>query len=159
MEKLIEPEQQESEESAEVPETAPTESEPQEAERNTNHSESHLPIYAALLLVAVGLIVGLIFLARWIYHATKHNTGANKPSSSQSQSKKGSSTSSGSSNPIVVGGGQSNNSQKSPTSIPKNGQSLPNNGPGNVIGVFAAASFAAGALHYIVSLRKAARED
>ena len=117
--------------------------EPREAARYTNSGDSHWPLHSLLVLIAVGLIVGLVFLARWIYHETKHTTSGNKPATSQSQTKKTSQTA-----------GQKPGTQKS-----SNSQTLPNNGPGNVVGVFVAATFVAGALHYVISLRRAARED
>lgn len=144
MDKLIESDEEEQAES-------PAEAEPQEAERNTNGRNSNWPLGIVIALVAAGLIVGLIFLARWIYHVA-HNTKATKnPPTSQSQNKAGGkgglSVSSGS------GSGQTANKP-----APSRSATLPNNGPGNVIGIFAAASFAAGALHYIISLRKTARD-
>lgn len=141
----------------------PAEAEPPEAERNTEPGGPSWPLGALVLLIAAGLIVGLVFLARWIYHVAHHAPAAKTPTTAQTPNKSGkgglsvnsgNSTNNGSialpGNPNSQAG---NNSQSGKTAT------LPNNGPGNVIGVFAAASFAAGALHYIISLRKTARED
>lgn len=154
MDKLIESEEEERAES-------PAETEPQKAERNTSGSNANWPLGIVVALVAAGLIVGLVFLARWIYHVA-HHTKTNNPTTSQSQNKGGLSVSSGSGSnnggSIALPGGNKNN-QTGNKSKSSKATTLPNNGPGNVIGVFAAASFAAGALHYIISLRKAAREN
>ncbi|MBX4190828.1 hypothetical protein KW794_01950, partial [Candidatus Saccharibacteria bacterium] len=45
-----------------------------------------------------------------------------------------------------------NSSSSSPSS--NSGKSLPNNGPGNVIAIFAGSTLAAAGLHYIISLRR-----
>ena len=148
---------------AEEPEE-PAETEPPKAERNTEPGGPNWPLWALVLLIAAGLIVGLVFLARWIYHLA-HNTSATKnPTTTQTQNKTGKgglSVNSGGSNNgggiNVSGGNNSKNSGNKSTA--GTGTTLPNNGPGNVIGMFAAASFAAGSLHYIISLRKAAREN
>lgn len=155
MENLIESEEKEPKKLTEEAESD-HEEEPQEAERDTHDSEPNWPLRGVLILIAAGIIVGLIFLARWIYHLTQNNTAGSKPSNSQSQN---AGKSASNNNPIIVGGGQSNGGQKSTAPSSKGGQKLPNNGPGNVIGIFAAASFAAGALHYIIKLRKSAQED
>ncbi len=156
MEKLIEPDDPEA-----VKTDEPDDAEPRAASRDTSGSHSNWPLHAALILVAAGLIVGLVFLARWIYHATKHTSGTHPPSTSQSQNKaagkgglsvtSGSGSHNGSS--ISLPGGTENNPPRNKTEAGKS-TTLPNNGPGNVIGVFAVASFAAGALHYIVQLRR-----
>jgi len=162
MDKLIESEEEEHTEPA-------AEAEPKEAARHTPNGGFNWPLRLVVILVAAGLIVGLVFLARWIYHLAHHVEPSKNPTTSQSQNKGagkgGLSVSSGGSSKnggSITLPGSNNNSQNNQTgNKSKSGKTttLPNNGPGNVIGVFAAASFAAGALHYIVSLRKTAREN
>jgi cytoskeletal protein RodZ len=118
-------------------------------EGRTEHGQSLVRL-AVAIVAGIILIILIVLLARWIYHAA-HNSeptptpapSVSAPSTSSPDQKQPSDSNSGS----------------APTASPNNQSSsattkLPNNGPGDVVGIFIGASLAAAGLHYIVSLRR-----
>jgi uncharacterized membrane protein YgcG len=123
----------------------------------TEHGQAWVRIVAAAVL-AVILIVIIVLLARWIYHKAHNNTTPpttrkgpsasvnNPPAKPAPSSNSNSSSNSGSS-------GNSNGSGNSSA-----GQ-IANTGPGDVAAIFAGASLAAGGLHYLISVRRFAKNS
>lgn len=117
------------------------------------------PLQAIIMIIgAIILVILLVLLARWIYHAVHHTdqttTGVTiqAPNESGGSNKSGANKQpSGSSNP-AQGGNTTSTSNK-------NGKNLANTGPGNVVAIFAGSTLAAAGLHYIISVRKQAREN
>lgn len=111
---------------------------------NNNQIETHRvtpPILRSLIgfIVIVAIIVGLVFGARAIYHATHKNKTQTGQTTVQRP---------GSNNKSTSSAGKSSSSSAA-------AKNVPNTGPGNVAAVFITASLAAAASHYIVSLRRA----
>ena len=143
----------------------------------TENGHAWLRILAGVLL-AIILIILIVLLARWIYHKAHDNsqpapaTSQKSPASSsnnstqsgtQSANNSGSGSSSSSSN------GSSSNSSSSSSSSTSSGSSasglhpssnpsqVSNTGPGNVAAIFVGTSLAVAGLHYLISVRRFAR--
>jgi uncharacterized membrane protein YgcG len=138
----------------------------------TEHGQSWPRILAGVLL-AIVLIILVVLLARWIYHRS-HHAVQTPPAASQSQklnasgssesgvqsdnsgtssgSSSGSSSNSGSSSSSSSGGGSSSSSNP-------NSSKISNTGPGNVAAVFVGTTLAAAGLHYLISVRRFARNS
>ncbi|HET7529191.1 MAG TPA: hypothetical protein VFJ84_03115 [Candidatus Saccharimonadales bacterium] len=153
--KLIE-EEEEKEKIA--PPDEPPALEPPEASRSSVIEESEArtgvpPVIRWVILGIIALIIIflLVLFARWIYHSVHKNKPAvtgntNTPTTSLNNKIGSESPKNGSSS----GSGNRQGSAASGSS----GQKLPNNGPGNVVGLFAGSAIAAAGLHYIISLRR-----
>ena len=121
-------------------------------EGRTEHGQSLVRL-AVAIVAGIILIILIVLLARWIYHAA-HNSeptptpapSVSTPATSNTDQNQPSSSNSGSA-PTASPNNQPAASSSSQTK-------LPNNGPGDVIGIFIGASLAAAGLHYIVSLRR-----
>lgn len=124
---------------------------PVQAQRSNpiNTSMHRIPLSwvraVAGLIVIVGIVVGLVFGARSIYHHTHHPSqpaGNNtiKKVYSQNNQTAGNNRPGGNSSSAATSAGQ-----------------VPNTGPGNVVALFVGASAAAAGLHYAISNRKLAK--
>ncbi len=137
----------------------------------TEHGQTWVRLAAAIVLGVI-LIVLIVLLARWIYHKAHNHAEPNPPTSqntpavssnnppaspapgSQPGSPSGSSSSSSSA---------SNSSGSSSSSSSNAGKSTPsqitNTGPGDVAAIFVGASLVAGGLHYLISVRRFAKNS
>jgi cytoskeletal protein RodZ len=105
-------------------------------------------IIAAVIVVILAFLI--LLLARWIYHKSHHKVQPVPATSQQTSKNPGLNTQSGSSQQT---GGASNSANNGPAA--NNGtSSLPNNGPGNVAGVFALSTATAAGLHYVIRSRR-----
>ncbi len=133
----------------ETPELTPPEAPPPLVTPPDETEERHwrsLAIYAILaLLVAIGVVFG----GRWIYH--QFNKPATKPAPTRPTS------------PPSTAPSTPTKPSPTPSPIPSTSQGQPaagqggqiaNTGPGDVVAIFIAASLAAAALHYIITLRR-----
>lgn len=127
------------------------------------------PVAIISIIGAIILIVLLVLLGRFIYHkvnspSAENTSGTgqvtvqtplrvNKQPSSRNSSGSSSSSNSSSGSSSSSSSSSSNNGASSISSTGK----LPNNGPGDVIGIFVSTTFAAAGLHYIVTLRRSNR--
>lgn len=121
---------------------------------NTEYEETQttrppvLRIILAIVVIAILAFLILLF-ARWLYHKIHHsgtNTGGttlNVPTHSTDET-----------NQPTVQPRPDNDTVTNSTPS----SNLPNNGPGNVIGLFAGSAIAAGGLHYLISLRRFNKE-
>lgn len=109
------------------------------------HEGRRWPVIAGYLVAALAVAAIIVFGARAIYHAAHHKSNPNPtpgnglpaiPKSSSSSSKKTSSSS------------------HKPASSSSSTATVPNTGPGNTIGLFAAITIAAAGLHYVYSIRR-----
>ena len=99
------------------------------------------------LLAALIISAAVVFLGRWIYRSTTHENTKKGTSVTQVQQQTPK-------QPVVTGTGKTNDqSAPSGTATPN---SLPNNGPGNLVAVFVVSAVAAGSLHYVVKRRQGA---
>lgn len=128
----------------------------------TEHGHAWARLAAAIVLGVI-LIVLIVLLARWIYHKahnhasptppTSQNTpalSANNPPASPTPNSESSNTSGGS-----TGSSSSNaNSGAGP-----NPSQITNTGPGDVAAIFVGASLVAGGLHYLITLRRFAKNS
>jgi cytoskeletal protein RodZ len=132
-----------------------------------------LLIYLVLALVVATLVV---FAGRWVYHRVSNNSSpapttltpkssnsstktspSPAPPSSSSQNKAGSASpnsSSGSSSSATSGNKSTSNGAAKPAPQPS---TLPNNGPGEDIALFVGTTFIAATLHFMFTLRRAAK--
>ena len=113
-----------------------------------------LVIYLIIALLVAGL---LVFGARGIYRhyhksATKTVQANKRPTEPATNAPGSSNTTNSSSGSKNNSSPQSANSQSASTS-----GTLPNSGPGQVVGLFIGASLAAAGLHYVINLRRNSR--
>ncbi len=137
------------------------------------HAGSRWPLIIGLVLGAAAIAIGLFFLVRTIYRSAHHtktvvpaNTqqlppqpgnsrGANnKSATSGGSSSNNSSSNSSAGNSATNSSGSSANSTNNAVNAAGN-SSLPNSGPGDVVGLFAGTVLIAAGAHYVISLRKA----
>jgi uncharacterized membrane protein YgcG len=131
-----------------------------------------LLIYLVLALVVATLVV---LAGRWVYHKVSNNSGPTPTAVAPQSTKQGTSTSPAS--PAPSGSGSGNSSQNKSSGNSSGGSSnpsgssssggsstpspqptsLPNNGPGQVIALFAGTTFVAATLHYLGAMRRAAK--
>lgn len=99
-----------------------------------------------IVLIAIILLAAFLILlfARWIYH--KVSDKSEPPVKPVNQAAPRDNLQSEAENRA--------HQQNSPAPSAPNPNTVPNSGPGNVIGVFAFSSLAAGGLHYIISVRR-----
>ena len=122
----------------------------QPSPRPAEHGHSLTQIIA-VIVAGIVLILLLVLLGRWIYHKAHHPINLTPANSKQLPASP--SGSSGSSSASKSQASSNKNSSGGNASTSQTG-ALPNSGPGNVAGIFAGASLAAGGLHYIISLRR-----
>jgi len=106
-------------------------------------------VAAAIVLILAFLI---LLLARWVYHKSHHRIQP-APATSQ-QSPKTSSTNTQAGQNQQNNGASSKNSSNTSNSTNNSTATLPNNGPGNVAGIFVISTAAAAGLHYAVRSRR-----
>ncbi|MBI2589034.1 hypothetical protein HYW35_02425 [Candidatus Saccharibacteria bacterium] len=122
------------------------------------------PIVVAYLLAALIVAVIVVYLARWIYHKTTHQTTKPVPAANTSkvpeapvttvtpnQTPSSATTPSSGTSPDSSSGAVANQNQTPQSGA--NGQ-LPNSGPGDVVAIFLGVSLIFGGLHYLLSLRR-----
>jgi len=146
-----------------APPDEPPALEPPDASRSASieESESRVTIppvvrWVILGLVAIIVIFLIILLIRWIIHAASDNSPTPAGNTTSQTSDLNKKIGAGTSRNGTNNNGSRNNGAAG--SSGQNGQNLPNNGPGNVLGVFAGSALAAAGLHYIISLRRANRD-
>jgi cytoskeletal protein RodZ len=100
-----------------------------------------------MIIGGIILVVLLVLFARWVYHKV-HNTDNAANTSGTLQINEPSSSSNPKPNTTT-----SPTPSSTPQTTPQN-NALPNNGPGNVIALFAGATLATAGLHYIISVRR-----
>ncbi|HEX5448201.1 MAG TPA: hypothetical protein VFW90_03330 [Candidatus Saccharimonadales bacterium] len=114
-----------------------------------------------VLILIAGIIVGLIFAARAIYHHAHNNNPSNSSVNTTNKPSK---------RPNGQANNHSKNSKSTNTPEPNNnshsgsntGQAatqVPNTGPGSVVAIFVGASLATAGLHYVISLRRFGRSS
>jgi cytoskeletal protein RodZ len=108
-----------------------------------------------IFLIIIVLIIAflILLLARWVYHKVHHKSAPAVSTSQQSGTSSNQSAQSGTNQQSSGTSGSNGTSSTSGNTATPN-KNLPNNGPGNVAGVFVASSLAAGGLHYIYRLRR-----
>lgn len=118
----------------------------------SEHGQTWVRLAAATVL-AVILVILIVLLARWIYHKAHNHSG---PSTSTSQNTPAASVN----NPPAASRPSSpdNSSSSSGSSKSSSGQ-ITNTGPGDVAAIFIGASLAAGGLHYLISVRRFAKNS
>ena len=109
-------------------------------------SRQNWPMLLALTIAALAFAILVVFGGRFIYHKLHHPLNP-APASSSSLPKSFSSSSAPTSGSVTKPGSSSSSTN----------QQLANSGPGDVVAIFVASSFAAASLHFIVSLRKQPR--
>jgi len=107
-------------------------------------------------LAAVVLIFLLVLFARWVYHATRNNTATTPPTTVRAPTRSSTEEKNQARENRQSDNQTATNNTENPSNTGNNSQ-LPNGGPGDIAAIFAGSSFAAAALHYIVSLRRQAR--
>ncbi|HET7827263.1 MAG TPA: hypothetical protein VFK97_00145 [Candidatus Saccharimonadales bacterium] len=120
--------------------------------KRTDQGQTWLRL-AAATVAAIILVILIVLLARWIYlkahnHATPATPATPAVQAPSAVPKKPSKTSGGTSN-------NSNNKPASPNSNPQ----ITNTGPGNTAAIFVGASLVAGGLHYVISVRRFAKNS
>ncbi len=110
---------------------------PIDSEQETNVRRSW-PMLLALAIAALAFAFLVVLTGRFVYHKLHHIV---TPAPAQTKNLPRPSFDSG-----------TNSSSNSSTSSAN--KQLANSGPGDVVAIFAVASFAAASLHYIISLRK-----
>lgn len=104
------------------------------------------------IIAAIIIIILLVLAGRWIHHELK-NRNKTPSTSGTTQIQQSSVNKPGVSAPSSGSGSNTNsNSAQKPT---QTSTQVPNTGPGDVVAIFLAASFAAAALHFAVSTKKA----
>jgi hypothetical protein len=151
----------------EPPEGALPEPEPRykkaEPEDKPGHGQAWLRLLAAIIIGLV-LVVLIVLLARWVYHKSHHKvvpvpaTSQKAPASSPNNSAAGAQPSGGSSTPS---GSSSNSASNNPSSSNPSPSSpkITNTGPGDVAAIFVGTSLAAAGLHYLISVRRFAKNS
>jgi len=143
-----------------------------EVEVKSNHRPGWLMLLAAVVAILI-ISTALVFAGRWIYRSVHHkssNPAVSKPATSKktpsSQPSSGSSQkSTPSPSPSTNGSTRKTNPAPSPTSPPgsssnptspptASNQTLPQNGPGNVVALFVGTSLVVAGLHYLINLRR-----
>jgi hypothetical protein len=100
--------------------------------------------FIGAMIVALILVLG----ARAIYHSAHKKKSGNTTSTSQSSAPQTQQHAPNSGQP------KSSNQQNTKNNPPATPNSLPNNGPGNVIALFIGTSLAAAGLHYVITVRR-----
>jgi uncharacterized protein HemX len=150
LEKLIDSE----EETVEEPQENPGEvSRPVNPPREVSRSNIGLLRVVLLVLLAVVLVVLIVLFARWLYHATYHNsqttqTGTGSTSQANTSLKKQSTNQTQASRP-----------NPNAATTPANNPNLPNGGAGNVVAIFAGSTLAAAGLHYVINARRSNKSE
>ena len=135
----------------------------------TEHGQTWVRL-AVSLVAAVVLIILIILLARWIYHKAHNHSGpgapakspavsVNNPAKKQAASSNESGNSSGSSSTSNSTSSNSSGSSAASNSNSSSAAQITNTGPGDVAAIFVGASLAAGGLHYLISIRRFARNS
>jgi len=99
------------------------------------------------LLAALIIAAAVVFLGRWIYRSATHDNTKKGTSVTQVQQQTPK-------QPATTGTGKPNGQAAQSGATTPN--SLPNNGPGNLVAVFVVSAVAAGSLHYVVKRRQGA---
>lgn len=139
----------------------------------TEHGHAWARLAAAIVLGVI-LIVLIVLLARWIYHKAHTNAPTTSPTSQKqpalsannkpanpapgSESNNPSSNSSSSSSSNTNSGATANASTTTNNSA-ANPSQITNTGPGDVAAIFVGASLVAGGLHYLITVRRFARNS
>lgn len=118
---------------------------PIETEEETTNRRNWLML-AALALACLALLVLLFLGGRWVYRELHHSSKL-KPTPVVSSNPTGRA-------PINGKSSSASSSNSSNTTAQATTGQIPNTGPGNVVALFVASSFAAASLHYILTLRK-----
>ncbi|MBX4201741.1 hypothetical protein KW803_02510 [Candidatus Saccharibacteria bacterium] len=153
----------------------------------TEHGHTWLRTIISIL-VGIVLIVLIVLFARWVYHKVHHKTASTSTTTSQTEgdtssqtatsesqlqgsgSSSGSSSSSNSNSGSSNGSGSTNSSSSNSSSNSNNSTStsstntdanppIANTGPGNTVALFVGTSLIAGGLHYIISVRRFAKNQ
>lgn len=127
------------------------------------------PVIAASVIAAL-VLVGLAVLAGLLIYNAVHKSPSKKPNVANNNQNQQQQAPSGTTGPSRSGsnqpsgsratGGTGAGTQRTPaggasTAGGQVGKTLPNNGPGDVIALFAGSSLVAAGLHYIIRLRRA----
>lgn len=104
-------------------------------------------IVAAVIIIIIALLI--LLFARWIYHKAHHSQPATVTGTSASRQSSDLNTKSGQGQP-----GGSSTGAGSTGAGPNANTSLPNNGPGNVMGLFVISTAAGAGLHYAIRSRR-----
>ncbi|HET6864153.1 MAG TPA: hypothetical protein VFH37_03080 [Candidatus Saccharimonadales bacterium] len=127
--------------------------------KRTEHGQAWVRL-AAAIVGAVILVILIVLLARFIYHKAHNHATPNTPTAQNtpavSNNKQPASTA-----PKSTSNSSSNSSSTTttqPTST-KSTTQLTNTGPGNVVAIFVGSSLIAGGLHYLISVRRFAKDS
>ena len=123
----------------------------------TEHGQAWLRLLAAIL-VGLVLVILIVLLARWIYHSTHHAAQTAINTTKQQAAKTSQKVTNGESQ-TTDNTSSSSSSSGSSTTTTTNGGKITNTGPGNVLAVFVGSSLAAAGLHFIISVRRQARQN
>lgn len=128
----------------------------------TEHGHAWARLAAAIVLGVI-LIVLIVLLARWIYHKAHNHasptppTSQNTPALSANNKSASPEPSSQPSNPSGTSSNSSNPNTKS--NATSNPSQITNTGPGDVAAIFVGASLVAGGLHYLITVRRFAKNN
>lgn len=118
----------------------------------TEHGQTWVRLIASILGALI-LIVLIVLLARWIYHAS-HSKAVPTPAASQNTPAKSAANSNNTAQPAPNAANPSARPGTSAGTVTPNGPQITNTGPGNTAAIFVGASLAAAGLHYIISVRR-----